>query len=203
MSQQLSDLPYSAEVEIVLLHASPVHRYEGRPADGPLPAVGGESHERIEVRAGLGIVGDRHYGRRAHVQASVTVMNAEVLDRVAAELSLTHPLDAAATRRNILLRGVEIDALRGATFSLDSGDGPVELRAHRPANPCAWMDVMLSPGAHRALRGRGGLRCEPVTDGMLRLGPATMRCSVPMVVTGAALPGRPERPGSPPGSSGS
>jgi len=199
----VSDLPYSAEVQIVLLHASPVHRYEGRPADGPLPAVGEESHEYIEVRAGLGIVGDRHFGRRAHVQASVTVMNAEVLDRVAAELGLPHPLEASATRRNILLRGVEVDSLRGATFSLDSGDGPIEFHAHRPANPCAWMDVMLAPGAHRALRGRGGLRCEPLTDGMLRLGPATMQCNVPLAVTGAARPARPERPGSPPGSSGS
>ncbi|WP_240694680.1 molybdenum cofactor biosysynthesis protein [Cryobacterium sp. SO1] len=199
----MSVLPYSAEVEIVLLLASPVHRYEGRPADGPLPVVGEESRARLEVRAGLGIVGDRHFGRRAHVQASVTVMNAEVLDLVAAELALPHPLDPVATRRNILLRGVEIDALRGATFSLDSGDGPVQFRAHRPANPCAWMDVVLAPGAHRALRGRGGLRSEPLTDGMLRLGPATMRCSVPLVATGAARPARPERPGSPPGSSGS
>ncbi|WP_255579670.1 molybdenum cofactor biosysynthesis protein [Cryobacterium sp. PAMC25264] len=199
----MSDLPYRAELEIVLLHASPVHRYEGRPADGPLPAVGEESHERIEVRAGMGIVGDRHFGRRAHVQASVTVMNADVLTQVADDLGLPRTLDPADTRRNILLRGVDVDALRGAIFSLDSGDGPVEFRAHRPANPCAWMDVTLAPGAHRALRGRGGLRCEPVTDGILRLGPATMRCSVPLVVTGAARPARPERPGSPPGSSGS
>ena len=196
-------LPYSAEVEIVLLLASPVHRYEGRPADGPLPMVGDESHPGIRLRAGLGIVGDRHFAQRAHVHASVTVMNADVLDLVADELGLPRGLDPAATRRNILLRGVDIDSMRGAVFSLDSGDGPVEFLANRPANPCAWMDVVLAPGAHRALRGRGGMRCEPLTDGMLRLGPARLLSSIPVEATGAERPGRPARPGSPPGNSGS
>jgi MOSC domain-containing protein YiiM len=200
-------LPYRAEVEIVLLLASPTHRYEGRPADGPVPVVGPETPQSIRVRAGLGIVGDRHFGKPAHVHASVTVMNAEVLDRVADDLGLPRRLDAAATRRNILLRGVDggvdVDALRGATFSLDSGDGPVEFRAHRPANPCAWMDVVLAPGAHRALRGRGGMRCEPLTDGILSLGPPTLRSSIPVTPTGAEQLGRPARPGSPPGNSGS
>jgi MOSC domain-containing protein YiiM len=176
----VSSLPYSADVDIVLLLASPLHRYEGRPADGPLPVAGDETPASIRVRRGLGIVGDRHFGQRAHVQASVTVMDAAVLDQVADDLDLPRTLDPAATRRNILLRGVDVDALRGAVFSLDSGAGPVEFRAHRPANPCAWMDVMLAPGAHRALRGRGGMRCEPLTDGMLRLGPARLRSSIPV-----------------------
>lgn len=176
----VSLLPYSAKVEIVMLLASPTHRYEGRPADGPLPSVGDETHPSIRLRAGLGVVGDRHFGARAHVHASVTVMDADVLGLVADELGLSHTLDPAATRRNVLLRGVNVDALRGATFSLDSGDGPVQFLANRPANPCAWMDVTLAPGAHRALRGRGGMRCEPLTDGTLRLGPARLLSSVPL-----------------------
>lgn len=181
----MSSLPYRAEVEIVLLLASPVHRYEGRPADGPVPAVGPETHSEIRLRAGLGIVGDRHFGQRAHVHASVTVMNADVLGQVADDLGLPHTLDPVATRRNILLRGVDVDALRGADFSLDSGDGPVLFHAHRPANPCAWMNVMLAPGAHRAMRGRGGMRCEPLTDGVLRLGRARLLSSIPL---GAGAP---------------
>ncbi|WP_241993310.1 MOSC domain-containing protein [Cryobacterium sp. TMB1-7] len=200
----MSLLPHSAEVEIVLLLASPVHRYEGRPADGPLPMVGAESHPSVRLRAGLGIVGDRHFAKPAHVHASVTVMNADVLAQVADDLGLPRTLDPAATRRNVLLRGVDIDSLRGATFSLDTGDGPVEFLVNRPANPCAWMDVVLAPGAHRALRGRGGMRCEPLTDGMLRLGPARLRCTSPLTgvgLTGAEPPGRPARPGNPPGSS--
>jgi MOSC domain-containing protein YiiM len=176
----MTTLPHRAEVDIVLLLAAPAHRCEGRPAAGALPAVGEETHSSIRVRHGLGIVGDRFFGQQAHVQASVTVLDAVVLDHVADDLGLPRTLDPAAARRNIVLRGVNVDALRGATVSLDSGDGPVGFLVHRPANPCAWMDVMLAPGAHRAMRGRGGMRCEPTTDGILRLGPALLRSSIPL-----------------------
>lgn len=170
----MTELPYAYDVEVTLLLASPQHRYEGRPADGPLDATVREVHESIELRAGLGIVGDRFFGKRAHVTASVTVFAAESLDHVAATLGLAAPLDPAGTRRNIVLRGIDVDALRGTEFSI----GDVRLRAHRPANPCAWMDVALAPGAHRALRGRGGIRCEVLTSGALTLGPTVVRTSV-------------------------
>jgi len=50
----------------------------------------------------------------------------------------------------------------------------VHLRSLTPANPCAWMDAVYAPGAHATLRGHGGIRCEPLTDAMLRIGPATL-----------------------------
>ena len=173
----MQSLPFETSVTIELLLASPHHRYEGRPSDGPMDATTRELHATIEVRAGLGIVGDRHFGQRAHLTASVTVMAAESVEFVARTLA-TAPLDAADTRRNIIVRGLPIDAMRGEEFSIDSGHGPVLLLAHRPANPCAWMDVVLAPGAHRALRARGGMRCEPLTSGTLLLGPAVVRRAV-------------------------
>ena len=154
--------------EIVLLLASPIHRYAGRPSDGAVPFDGHELPHEIEVVAGRGIVGDRFFGHQAHQQESVTIIAAESIDL------LGEGLDASKTRRNIVTRGVDIDAMRGQVFSLDSGDGPVLFRAHRPANPCAWMDVELAPGAFRGLARRGGMRCEPLSDGRLRLGPVTL-----------------------------
>jgi hypothetical protein len=161
-------------VTIELLLASPRSRYEGRPGDGPLPAIGPETPSSVEIRAGLGVVGDRYYGKAAHRAASVTLLAIESLEHVAAALSLDGTPDAAATRRNIVLRGFPVDELRGVSFSLDTGDGPVRFRGNRPANPCAWMDVMIADGAFRALRGRGGMRCEPLSSGRLSLGPATL-----------------------------
>ncbi|BDZ44512.1 MOSC domain-containing protein [Naasia aerilata] len=161
-------------VEIVELLASPVHRYEGRPADGPLPAEGSELVAGIDVRAGLGIVGDRYFGQRAHRDSSVSLQAAEALEAVAEDLSVPTP-DLTSTRRNILLRGVDVDALAGTPFSLDSGEGEVVFRDSRPCRPCAWLDVTVGPGAHRAFRSRGGLRTGPVTDGRLRVGPAVLR----------------------------
>jgi len=176
----MNELPVDTAVEIVSLLASPLHRYEGRPGDGPRPASGPEVRGSITVRAGLGIVGDRYFGHSAHVSASVTIMAIESLEQVARTLGLAAPLDPADTRRNIIVRGIPIDSLRGETFALDTGSGPVLFRANRPANPCAWMDVVLAPGAHRALLKRGGMRCSPLSDGELALGPAVLHTAHPI-----------------------
>ncbi|QNE20111.1 molybdenum cofactor biosysynthesis protein [Kribbella qitaiheensis] len=172
-------------VEIVALVVSSVHAYEGRPKDGPSPDPEPVARELVTVRAGLGLVGDRYYNQRAHRRAAVTVFDAEALDDLAAEVGLLEVPDPLLTRRNISLRGFPIDELAsrrrpdgsrtvGAIFSLDSGSGAIRFQAHRPANPCAWMDVALAPGAFKGLRGRGGVRCEPLDDGELRLGPAVL-----------------------------
>lgn len=169
----------AVSVTVELLLASPRSRYVGRPADGAAPASGPELHDEVRVRAGLGIVGDRYFNQPAHRSASVTLFAAEQLDHVAEALG-TGPLDAAATRRNVVLRGLAVDGLRSEVVALDCGAGPVRFAVHRPAAPCAWMDVELAPGAFRALRGRGGVRCTPLDDGVLRTGPAEARATVPI-----------------------
>lgn len=171
-------LAYRYDVEVVGLLASPGHRYDGRP-DPAVAALPVESRTRIEVRAGLGVVGDRYYGRPAHRDASVTVLAVEAVEALAAELG-SGPLDALAARRNVVVRGVEVEALRGRLFSLDCGAGEVVLAGGRPANPCAWLDVVLAPGAHRGLRGRAGVRCAPRSDGVLTLGAAVLRSGLPL-----------------------
>ena len=179
--------------------ASRGHRYDGRPGT-TVPEQAGDRGERIEVRAGFGIVGDRYAGRPAHRDAAVTVLAAESVDALAAELG-SAPLDPLLARRNVVLRGAEVEALRGQLFSLDCGDGVVLLQGGRPANPCAWLDTVLAPGAHRGMRGRGGVRCAPLSDGVLRLGPAVLRSAVP---SDAARAGEAVRPAvrSRPGTSG-
>jgi hypothetical protein len=159
-----------AEVEVVQLLVSADHRFAGRPADGPAPGPADERVTQVRVRRGLGLVGDRYFGRAAHRDAAVTVMSEENLPT-----AVDPDCDLRATRRNILLRGVDIDAFVGAVITLDSGCGPVTFRVNRPARPCAWMDVTVGPGAQRALRGRGGVRCTPESDGVLGLGRAVFR----------------------------
>jgi MOSC domain-containing protein YiiM len=181
-------LTHRYDVEVVGLLVSPVHRYDGRPR-GVVPAQDGDRVDRVEVRAGHGIVGDRYAGRAAHRDAAVTVLAVESVEALAAELG-TGPLDALLTRRNVVLRGAEVEALRGEEFALDCGEGVVVLRGGRPANPCAWLDTVLAPGAHRGMRGRGGVRCAPLSDGVLRLGPAVLASAVPL---DAARAGEPRR----------
>ncbi|MFF4590224.1 molybdenum cofactor biosysynthesis protein [Streptomyces sp. NPDC001388] len=155
------------EVEVVELLVSSAHRLAGRPSDGPADGPADELVRQVEVRSGLGLVGDRYFGRPAHRDAAVTLMAAENLPvHLNASVGLTH------TRRNILLRGVDIDSFVGSTIVLDSGAGPVMFAVNRPARPCAWMDVTVAPGAQRALRGKGGVRCTPLSDGVLAVGRA-------------------------------
>lgn len=172
-------------VEIVALVVSGVHAYVGRPEDGAQVDPEAVSRGEIEVRAGLGIVGDRYFNQSAHRNAAVTIFDAGALDELAGELGLTEVPDPVLTRRNIIIRGYPIDQLAvrrtesgervpGRGFSLDSGSGPVRFQAHRPANPCAWMDAMVAPGAFKGLRGHGGVRCEPLSSGTLRLGQANL-----------------------------
>ena len=131
------------------------------------------------MRTGAGIVGDRYFGRAAHRDAAVTVLAAEAVEALTAELGVAPP-DPLLARRNVVLRGAEVEALRGQEFSLDGGTGEVRLRGGRPANPCAWLDVALGTGFHRGLRGRAGIRCAALSDGVLRLGPAVLRSAVPL-----------------------
>lgn len=173
------DLPFRTEILIERFVVSPIHRYEGRPADGPVPLDESvdETPDVIAVVAGLGIKGDRFFGRAAHRTAAVTLFAAETLEHLEAVLACG-PLDPVATRRNIILRGADIDLLTRQPFSIDSGDGPVHFDGQRPASPCGWMNTVLAPGAHTAMRGRGGIRSTPTTTGTLRLGRAVLASAI-------------------------
>ncbi|WP_255769107.1 MOSC domain-containing protein [Pseudarthrobacter sulfonivorans] len=165
-------------VEILHLLVSPAHAYFGRAREGAadVPSTDAES---VELVAGKGIVGDRFFGKAAHMDAAVTLMSIEALEAMASELG-TAPFDPLLTRRNIVLRGAQLAPLIGGEFVLESGGQFVRFKAGRPANPCAWMDQMLAPGAHRAMRGRGGVRCQPLSDGFLHRGPAVLVSPVPL-----------------------
>ena len=159
-------------IEIVGFVVSSAHAYEGRPGDGPR-SVATTTPDAITIRAGHGVVGDRYAGQAAHRDAAVTLLAIEALEAVAEELGVP-PFDPVTARRTVLTRGLEVEALRGREFAIDAGDGPVRLGGGRPAAPCAWMDVVLAPGAHAALRGRAGVRCAALSSGTLRRGPATV-----------------------------
>jgi MOSC domain-containing protein YiiM len=181
------------DVEVLHLLVSPQHAYFGRAQDGPADVPTTDA-DRVELVAGKGVVGDRFFGRAAHMDAAVTLMAVEALEAMAAELG-TDPFDPLLTRRNVVLRGAQLAPLLGEEFALESRGELVRLRGGRPAHPCAWMDRVLAPGAHAAMRGRGGLRCRVLTDGVLHRGPAVLLSPVPLEPerAGEAVLRRPSR----------
>ena len=180
-------------VEVLHLLVSPQHAYFGRAKDGAADVPTTDA-DRVDVVAGKGIVGDRFFGKAAHMDAAVTLFAVEGLEAIAAELG-EGPFDPLLTRRNVVLRGAQLAPLLGEEFVLESGGDAVRLRAGRPANPCAWMDRVLAPGAHAAMRGRGGVRCQPLSDGVLHRGPAVLVSPVPLDAAraGEAVVRRPSR----------
>ena len=162
---------------VVGLVVSPGHNYwfwSHDPADGvgPHPT---SYPDQVEVVAGQGIRGDRFFGRATRLASSVSFVATEALEAVERDLGLAPGLlDPRLTRRNIVTRGVDLNALRHWSFGLDTGDGTVWFEAAGETSPCAWMDDRLAPGAREALRGRGGLRANPTSSGVLRLGPARL-----------------------------
>ena len=93
----------------------------------------------------------------------LTLIAAEVLDELAAA---GHALDFAGARRNVLTRGVDVNALVGRTFRI----GEVVCQGSRLCEPCVHLDRLSGPGLLRPLIHRGGLRADILTDGEIRLG---------------------------------
>lgn len=163
--------------QIEALVISPGHNYWFHHHD---PSVGVGPHpttypDEVEVVEGQGIRGDRFFGTVSRLASAVSFLAAEAVESVEAELGLpAHSIDPRLARRNVVVRGIDLNALRHSTFSLDTGSGPVTFAAAGETSPCAWMDDRLAPGARDALRGRGGLRALPTSSGTLRIGPATL-----------------------------
>lgn len=160
------------DLEVVGLVVSPRHRYDGRPSDGPRPAMGSDRVTSVDVRAHKGLVGDRYFGTR-HRFAAVTFLAVEELDRVGRALGAPD-LDPFLTRRNVLTRGLDVESLVHSEFTIEQEGRRLTFRSLTRANPCAWMDVVLAPGAHQAMRGHAGVRSEPLVDGVLAVGPARL-----------------------------
>ena len=90
-------------------------------------------------------------------------MEAEQLE--ALELSAR---STAAARRNVVTRGIDLNALVGRRFRV----GEVECLGQRLCEPCAHLQRLTAPGTLRALVHRGGLRADVLTDGTIRVGDA-------------------------------
>jgi len=122
---------YRYDVEILHLLVSPAHAYFGRARDGAAQVPTTDA-DQVELVAGKGIVGDRFFGKAAHMDAAVTLLSIEALEAMAEELA-AGPFDPLLTRRNVVLRGAHLAPLLGEEFALESRGDVVRIRAGLPA----------------------------------------------------------------------
>jgi hypothetical protein len=121
--------------------------------------------DEVAALAGRGLEGDRYADGRGTFSGrgrgyELTLVEAEALD----ELGLAWE----RARRNVVTRGVALNALVGRRFRL----GKAECVGRRLAEPCSHLDRLSGPGLLRPLVHRAGLRADILAGGTIRVGDA-------------------------------
>ena len=134
----------------------------------------GEMHTvgHAKALANRGLDGDRYAAKAGTFTPAkdtargydLTLIEAEALD------ALTLPdgsqLGYAEARRNVVTRGIDLNALVGRRFRV----GDVECLGQRLCEPCSHLERLTTKGALRGLIHRGGLRADVLSDGEVTIG---------------------------------
>jgi MOSC domain-containing protein YiiM len=137
-------------------------------ATGPMRLV-----DQARALAGHGLEGDRYAAKAGTFTPrtgapsrgyDLTLIEAEVLD--ALQLPEGRRLGYAEARRNLVTRGIDLNALVGRRFRV----GEVECAGQRLCEPCAHLERFTTKGVLRGLIHRGGLRADVLTGGNIHIG---------------------------------
>lgn len=120
--------------------------------------------EQVEALAGKGLKGD-HYKGMAHSTRHVTLIQAEHLVAVASFMHVSQ-IDPALVRRNIVVKGINLLALKDKRFIV----GTALLEMTGLCHPCSRMEEVLGKGGYNAMRGHGGITARIIEGGMITIG---------------------------------
>jgi MOSC domain-containing protein YiiM len=124
------------------------------------------SVERVEAVSGGGLVGNRYFfsAGDAPPGVAITLIAAEALEAFEQETGI--PLKAAESRRNVLTRGIDVNALVGKRFRV----GDVQCLGIELCEPCTSLEAMTKPGVLKGMVHRAGLNADVVSDGEIAVG---------------------------------
>ncbi|SRR5581483_2483356 len=122
----------------------------------------------VEAVAGKGLRGDRKFNPAGYPESErdreLTLIAAEALEAFAAETGAA--LSAAESRRNVLTRGIDLNALLGRRFTI----GAVECEGVELCEPCRHLQGLTRPEVLPGLVHRGGLRAAILRGGRIAAG---------------------------------
>ena len=119
--------------------------------------------DRATLHPVTGLEGDRYSGGSG--KRGITLMQAEHLPVIAALTGLDS-IDPGLLRRNILVSGLPLLALKGRQFRI----GTVLCEGTGPCDPCSRMESGLGHGGYNAMRGHGGLTARVLDGGEICVG---------------------------------
>ncbi len=119
--------------------------------------------EEVTAVRDVGLEGDHYQNYGGDRQ--VTLIQAEHLQVVAGMLGLSKILPEF-TRRNIVVRDINLLSLKGKRFNI----GTAILEYSGECHPCSRMEKNLGSGAYNAMRGHGGITAKVVASGVIKVG---------------------------------
>ncbi len=117
--------------------------------------------------SGIGLADDR-LGQRGESELStrqVTLIQAEHLP-VIAGLARVDPIDPIGLRRNLVISGINLLALKNAKLKV----GAALLEIVGPCQPCSRMEETIGPSGYAAMRGHGGMTARVLVGGPINVG---------------------------------
>lgn len=110
-----------------------------------------------------GLEGD-HFHSNYSDKRQVTLIQKEHLDTVASIMN-EKSIDPGLTRRNIVVSGINLLALKDQQFKI----GNAILEGTGYCHPCSQMETNLGPGGYNAMRGHGGITARVIQEGEIKL----------------------------------
>ncbi len=121
--------------------------------------------DRVQAMSGKGLINDRKFKENNHKESQLTLIEIENINYFNnISKSKIKPIDF---RRNIITENIKLNNLVGTKFFI----GKVKIKAHDLCRPCKYLqDKLKKNNFIKEFLVKGGLRCEILTSGEIKVG---------------------------------
>jgi MOSC domain-containing protein YiiM len=138
----------------------------------PSKGAGVMGYDKVSVRAGQGIEGDRYFSRTGKSRSNykgqpdweITFIESEVIETF--NRSHGYTFHESDFRRNLITTGIGLNDLVGKTFTINN----ISFYGVQLCEPCASLQRRLGVKILPELLGKGGLRAQIRSNGLIAVG---------------------------------
>ncbi|MFT7288281.1 MAG: MOSC domain-containing protein YiiM [Halieaceae bacterium] len=155
--------------------SNPLDRFARDLPPGILEWIGLRTERRSSIATpghalavvGRGLEGDHRMDKKPGSGRQVTIISREFMEQISHFLG-KKAIDPALLRRNLVVSGINLHALRYQRFSINDA----LFEANALCHPCSRMETALGKGSVAAMLGHGGLCCRILRAGSISIGDA-------------------------------